>query len=233
MFCGFDVEDPTLPAQPQWVPKSLPESWPERGIDAHETGGIILEWEPNPENDIVAYNIYRAIWYAISDSFGDYEMIYRLETEANMRLSYVDVFAFGRTRYAYKINAEDASVNLSEFSDSLSYMILPRTGNESMIPNCLTCILPENRELSWHSYIGMEMEDYYITVLTEQDELVLRVRSNPGNYIGSRDQWQIPVEVILHNGNRYKWRIDTGADYIDKLETSGSESLWATFLYTG
>jgi hypothetical protein len=72
--CGLDVEDPTPPPPPIWVQKSLPKEWPERGIDAHESGGISLEWESNFSEEIVAYNIYRATWYELNDSLGEYEL---------------------------------------------------------------------------------------------------------------------------------------------------------------
>ena len=41
--CGLNIEDSTPPSPPVWVQKSLPEEWPEPGIDAHESGGIFLE----------------------------------------------------------------------------------------------------------------------------------------------------------------------------------------------
>ena len=75
--CGIDVEDPKLPKSPTWVHKSFPEEWPERGIDAHETNGIYLEWEPNGGTDISAYHIYRATYYEYNDSLGHYEFLAR------------------------------------------------------------------------------------------------------------------------------------------------------------
>ena len=87
--CGLDVEDPTPPSPPVWVQKSLPEEWPEQGIDAHESDGIYLEWEPNPDEDITAYRIHRATLYAINDSLGDYGLLTTLELESTPRLEYI------------------------------------------------------------------------------------------------------------------------------------------------
>ena len=88
--CGLDIEDPTPPSPPVWVQKSLPNEWPERGIDAHESGGIFLEWEPSLQEDIVAYSVYRSIQFEELDSLGDDELIARLEVDSNMKHEYVD-----------------------------------------------------------------------------------------------------------------------------------------------
>ena len=77
--CGLDVEDPIPPSPPVWVEKSFPEEWPESGIDAHESGGIYLEWEPNPEGDIVAYKIYRSVFDEIEGVQGEYGILARLD----------------------------------------------------------------------------------------------------------------------------------------------------------
>ena len=82
--CGLDIEDPTPPSTPVWVQKSLPEIWPERGIDAHESGGIFLEWEPNPEDDIEAYSIFRAERFEEDDSLGKYELLTVIPIETNI-----------------------------------------------------------------------------------------------------------------------------------------------------
>ena len=123
--CGLDVEDPTPPGPPIWVQKSLPEEWPERGIDAHESGGIYLEWEPSSEENIIAYHIFRAEFFDENDSIGDYKLIHRMEVASRIGLNYIDSDIEFRTKYFYKLKAEDISENLGEFSDSLSYSLLP------------------------------------------------------------------------------------------------------------
>jgi len=231
--CGLDVEDPTPPSPPIWVQKSLPEEWPERGIDAHESGGIYLEWESNLDEDIVAYNIYRATWYDVNDSLGDFDLLAHQAIDAINKLEYVDRVAVPRTQYFYQISSEDASGNMSDFSDSLSYSLMPHLNSELMNPNGQTIQLGGNRMLSWVYSYGIEMEEYNITILAEDDELVLRTVVLPGNYIGGTESWQIPESVSLESGQMYQWRIDTGAQYVGEHETAGSESAWATFLYAG
>ena len=231
--CGLDVEDPTPPSPPVWVQKSLPEEWPERGIDAHESGGIYLEWESGLEEDVEWYNIYRATWYSINDSLGEYDLLTRVEAVSSPEMEYIDRSADIRTKYFYKVNAEDASGNLSLFSDSLIYSLLPQLNAEWMHPNGLNVWLNDNRTLSWLYSNAIEMEDYCLTILGSANEFVFRVAILPENYVDISESWQIPLDVPLDSGKLYQWRIDTGANYLNGRETSGSESLWATFLFAG
>ncbi|NQV15132.1 hypothetical protein HQ531_06710 [bacterium] len=231
--CGLDVEDSTPPSKTQWVQKSLAEEWPERGIDAHETGGIFLEWAANLEEDIVAYNIYRATWYDGYDSLGDYSLISRIATASISETEYIDTQAQLRVRYFYKLKAEDTSNNMSEESDSAFYSLLPAYPSDMMTPNGMTISLGIDRSLKWYGGFSVEMEDYCLTLLTQIDEIEIRKIIQPNDYVGAYEEWQIPNDVILEHNKVYKWRIDTGAEYIDGRETTGSESPWATFLYLG
>jgi hypothetical protein len=231
--CGFDIEDPTPPSSPVWVEKSLPEEWPERGIDAHESGGIYLEWEPSLGEDIVAYNIYRASWCDVNDSLGDYDLIVSLELNSIPKLEYIDREANAWTKYYYKLKSQDGADNLSDDSDSLAYSLLPALPASSMSPNGTSETLEFERLLSWRYNYRIAMENYCLTILSEENEFVTRVLLSPGNYVGWDESWQIPAVILLESGQVYFWRIDTGAGYVDDLETAGSESQWASFVYRG
>jgi hypothetical protein len=231
--CGLDIEDPTPPSPPQWVPKSFSEEWPERGIDAHETGGIFLEWEPNPEQEIVKYLVYRAQFFEKFDSLGDYSVLFQVEPEPNKSLSYLDREVATSTKYFYKLKAENTSNIQSQFSDSSWYSLLPRISIASMVPNGLLDQLSEDRKLSWGYRKDIEMENYCLTLIKENDDFVYRELFSPGNYVNDGESKLIPMSIILELGHIYKWRIDTGAKYIMEFETAGSESPWATFLYGG
>lgn len=230
--CGLDVEDPTPPSPPVWVQKSLPEEWPERGIDAHETGGIYLEWEVNLEDNISAYLIFRAEYYDHKDSLGEYKKIYRKPAEINVDMEYVDTDIKANIKYYYELRAEDLSENLSPYSDSQFYKILPQISLSEMGPNDLVEILGPERSLNWHTAIAIEVEEYCLTVLTQENDLVLRTVFNPSNYINGYETWHIPNSISLTNGRIYKWRIDTNANYFDGVETVGSESPWAYFHFS-
>jgi hypothetical protein len=229
--CGLDVEDPTPPSPPIWVQKSLPEEWPERGIDAHESGGIYLEWEPSSEINIMAYHIFRAEFLNENDSFGDYELIHRIEVTSRTGQNYLDSEAEVRKKYFYKLKAEDISENLSEFSNSTSYSLLPPLLLIRMSPNGLSVALDDARRLIWQYDYHIEMENYCLTILTIDNIMILRVLLSPGNYVTNTETFIIPETVHLESNQIYKWRVDTGAQYREAFETSGSESPWATFVY--
>ena len=229
--CGLDVEDPTPPSPPQWIQKSLPEEWPERGIDAHESGGINLEWEQNLEEDIIAYRMYRASWYDFNDSLGAYDLIAYLEMDEYPKSEYVDASVQLGTTYYYKLRGEDDSNNMSAFSDSIYYTLISPIGVETMTPNNQMILSDQNRILTWRYSHAIAMENYCLTLLNEDNELVERETFTPSTYTGSEEKWSIPVEIVLTSNKIYKWRIDLSAKYFDDNETSGSESAWATFLY--
>jgi hypothetical protein len=232
--CGLDVEDPTPPPPPVWVQKSLPKEWPERGIDAHESDGIFLEWHKDTYKEIIAtYSIYRAKYFGPEDSLGQYELIVQLDPRSRLNLEYVDWNVDIGSPYFYKIISQDITDNRSLFSDSISYTLLSTINAEWVHPNGNYDVLGEDRKLNWWYPPNIEMEDYCITILSSENDLILREIIVPNNYTGGWDSWQIPLQFDFEVNMVYQWRIDTGAKYIDGYEVAGSESYWATFLYQG
>ena len=232
--CGLDVEDSTPPSAPVWVQKSLPEEWPERGIDAHESGGIYLEWYPNPaEDDVQTYLLYRAEYFDSQESLGDYELLCSLESGTEGVIEFVDQSSSQGIRYHYVLISEDASGKPGLPSDTLSYLRFRAVESASMIPNGLDITLSSGRKLQWSYPYTTAMENYVVTILDVEDNLVLRQELVPGNYIGGWEYFTIPDSITFQSETVYKWRVDMGAQYVDDLETTGSESLWAMFLYVG
>jgi hypothetical protein len=229
--CGVDVENPTPPSAPVWVEKSLPEEWPEHGIDAYVSARIFLEWEENIEKDITVYHIYRAEWINEQDKLGEYHSLVQIEMDLINETSFIDQTAQTRVKYYYKIVAEDISGIESKDSDHVFYTLLPSIGLSLMSPNGLLAELNSDRELTWRYDYGIEMENYIITIISQGNEFVLRSIVQPGNYVGVMETWQIPSEIVLLNGQTYFWRVDIGAGYQNSFETMGSESQWAKFLY--
>jgi hypothetical protein len=229
--CGFDVEDPSPPLPPIWVEKSLPEEWPEWGIDAHESRGIYLAWKANTESDIIAYNIYRASVEEYDNTTGSYLLLVHLNNKSFPEFNYVDhQVEFGR-KYSYKLTAVDNGNTQSSFSDSVSYSIVHPIPFSTFSPNGLDRCLPVDRKLSWATPNTMNVENYCVTILTSSEEFVLRTQFLPGDYNSGIESWAIPASVVLQPDMVYKWRIDTGSEYYLDRETSGSESAWASFLY--
>jgi hypothetical protein len=230
--CGLDIEDPTPPSPPVWVEKSLPEEWPERGIDAHESGGTLLEWESNPENNISAYLIFRAEFFPEGDSIGSFDILSRIDYDSHEYLEYLDTDVSIRIKYYYKMKAVSVSGTLSTFSDSITYLLLPQIEIEGMRPNGVLDSLGSDRKLYWNYSLGIEMEDYCLTIMSQNNDLISRFVLNPSNYVSGTESWTIPNYVVLDSNQVYKWRIDAGAKYIRDRETAGSESLWASFLFS-
>ena len=229
--CGVDIENPIPPSSPVWIDKSLPLEWPERGVDAHESGGIFLQWYPVIGEDIGKYYLHRAEWFESRDSLGEFEIVTMVPENSASVLEYTDESAIKRVRYYYKLKSENNSGMQSEFSESVSYKLITRVGTAGMKPNGLTDTLSQERTLSWNYDLDIAMEDYVITLLSDESDLLYRNLLQPGNYTGSRETWDIPSNINLISGNIYLWRIDTGANYEDGRETTGSESAWATFYY--
>jgi hypothetical protein len=231
--CGLDIEDPTPPSPPVWAQKSLPEEWPERGIDAHESGGLFLEWETNAIENISAYYIYRAYQYELPDSIGEHILIKRIEPEMGPTQYYLDQDTRTLSSYSYVMKSQDEGGNFSNYSDTLFYKILQKVSIDTMLPNGLSASLNNNRTLSWRAYFDVEMQDYTLTILTYDNIFISRNVITPGNYTGDTESWDIPESISLDIGAIYKWRIDMSSKYVDDRETVGSESFWATFIYNG
>jgi hypothetical protein len=229
LTCGVNVEDPTPPSKPQWIEKSDLDAWPERGIDAHESVGIYLEWGFAPDEDIMAYNLYRATWFDAQDSLGDYSLITRMETESLLKHEYIDRQVSTGSKYFYKLNAEDASNNISEYSDSTYYTLATQISSEYLTPNGRTVTLGSDRTLTWVAIIQIDLKDFYLTLLSDENELMTRIFRAPTNYTGLKEKYVIPDSIALVPGTVYQWRIDieTADEY------SSSESPWAPFLYAG
>jgi hypothetical protein len=229
--CGFDVEDPHKPSPPLWVEKSLPEEWPERGIDAHESGGIFLEWEPDSSSAIVAHLIYRARYYSFNDSLGDYSILSRVESENTIGHSTIDASIESHAIYYYKLRAVHLSGIQSSFSDSINFSVGRPINTKSMNPNGFNDSLLFGQPLEWRNFYVNDVEDYCLTILNMNDNLQLRTILQPSTYIDAQERW-FPTDLVTLNPNeQYMWRIDVHNQYVAGIETSASESNWATFLY--
>jgi hypothetical protein len=229
--CGLDIEDPTPPSPPTWIQKSLPEEWPERGIDAVEGGGIHLEWEAKNSDEVLFYRLYRATYFEVEDIVSPFDLIWEVAAENGRLGQYDDINVQTGLQYWYKTTAEDATGSVSDYSDSISYTLLPQLNADFMLPSGTYDLLPETRYLSWRYSPGISMEDYCLTIIDGADQLIMRVRFAPGNYIGHEEFYEIHESIELQEDTQYKWRLDIGADYFNERERSGSESVWLTFSY--
>lgn len=229
MGCGFDLEDPDPPSRPQWMPKSVPEAWPEQGIDAHESGGILLEWM-EVDDEIDGLKIFRAQQIAGSDSLTDFGEVSDLQQAyLAQEGTYLDDTISDDVRYHYYLRSYNSAGNLSEPSDTISYLILPPV--YSLRPFSITDTLTHPVVLGWTYRYTTAMEDYVLTVLDSINQLVYRNRFNPSTYIEARDRHILPDSVLMESNSTYSWRVDVQGSYRLDLESSGGESGWAYFYY--
>jgi hypothetical protein len=231
--CGLDVEDATPPLPPVWVQKSLPEEWPERGIDAHESGGIFLEWISDNQTNLFALDLYRAEEDELTGSLSKFSLINRISVESLTSSNFIDYTAQANILYYYKMKTVDNSGNVSVFSDSVNYLLFPQLYTDTLTPNGSSIPLSHDRKLMWGYPYRIAMEYYCITILNMEEDLILRQLILPENYTNYEETWLIPQIVELENDNVYKWRVEIGSNYFYGKESAGSESTWATFRYLG
>ena len=235
------MEDAFPPDFPVWVEKSEATTWPEKDIDATETGDILLQWILSDEDDIAKYLIFRGV---LNDSSLEIDFekidIIDLNNPFESPDQYLDESAVVNQRYYYYLLAEDSGENLSDPSDTLDYMLLPSVYPSVMIPSSLNDIVSATPDLTWSYNYGTAMEDYVITLLDyDSKEFIVRDWFQPGNYVGSGEDWTFTPYWRVVNGDstwmellsmhRYQWRIDQHADYEGNIEKTGSESAWAYF----
>ena len=150
-----------------------------------------------------------------------------------MKTEYIDGQIEIGKKYSYKLKSKSISAVFSEYSDSLSYTLIEAIRSDRMTPNGLTDTLSEDRALTWNNiYINVTV-DYTLTVLTDNNELVLRLVLQPTNYFQGDEIFRIPQAISMAPGASYKWRVDQNAEYSEGNETSGSESRWVNFKYIG
>ena len=229
--CGLDVEDPTSPSPPVWVKKSLPEEWPERGIDAHESGGIYLAWYPNSGSEnIQEYHVYRAEHNEYDNAVSEFELISTQPASGHESQSYRDASAQPNIKLLYYLVAQDNAENTGATSDTLFYTLLRAVSAESMVPNSIDETLSSNRELRWTYNYNVAMENYVLTLLHGADrELVLRCEVQPSDYISGYESFIISDTISVLPGVPYYWRVDLSAKMVGGVESVGSESEWAVF----
>ncbi len=229
--CGEDIEDKDPPAAPLWIEKTPPLTWPEQGIDAYSGMAIYLEWYPSLDADVVEYRLFRSLYSTERDSLMSTEVIASIESIISEAYSYVDNEVSESTYYAYWLNAFDDANNISPSSDTIFYSAMPSVMNSTMAPNSKVESLTPPIRFSWDQgyWVEMAIQDYVITILGSNEEMILRIRMGPSNYTGDGEIWMLPDSVQLP-ASQYKWRVDVAANYQNGLETQGGESAWAYFL---
>ena len=229
--CGESIEDPDAPSAPLWVQKTAPTDHDARGIRPYNSGiGIILEWHPNPEEDLSGYKLYKAQ----DDKDNDFFMAADINA---FSLSGVDTFFIDdlvdiNTDYYYYLKAYDQAGNKSEPSDTIQYGLTTKV--EPLRPSG-----PQDKQPSlfeWYDYSSSSAE--YVLILEDyssRNDIWISRFSKP-NYGDFFQTKQFNFDNLSNSDTlmpdiTYRWCIKA-IKYVDphtNIDISGSISNWTYF----
>jgi len=228
--CPEPVEDPDPPVRPNWVECTLPESVNDRGIRSDPiSDAIVLEWHPNPDEDLAGYLIYRTT-QKIDNPYQLLADINVFETGGNDTIYYDETAPLNELCYYY-LKAYDQAGNRSQPTDTIFYRLLPKV--DLIYP---LSPIAENRPLfSWND-LSQTGYEYVIQVIAlKNKEVVWIYRMSRPNYADflqtvrfNKDNTAIISGLIT--GESYQWGIETiGAVNQKNIEVAGSKSYWGYF----
>jgi len=230
MRCGESIEDPDPPLRPIWVEKSIPLAINETGIRPYAEGdGILLEWHPNPENDLAGYKLYRAS----NNIKNKFEKIADINafTVGGADTFYIDDLMNFNTDYFYYLKAYDQADNLSPPSDTLRYNLIPKV-NPALPYGAISNTQPN---FEWYDFSSATFQ-YVIRVETFNSQEVIWIsqftRSNYTDFLQriAYNSDKTARILSLESGITYQWCIKA-ISLVDnnELDIGGSLSNWAYF----
>lgn len=229
--CGESIEDPDAPGSPIWVAKSAPTAPEAHGIRPYNEGnGILLEWHPNPEEDISGYKLYKAE--------DDIENKFILAADINaFSLSGADTFfiddsvKFG-VNYYYYLKAYDQAGNKSDPSDTVMYGLISKV--EPLKPSGTLTSQPT--AFQWYDYSGATSEYVIFLETFAPQDVVWISRFTKPNYgdffqrISFNFDNSSKADTLVP-GQKYRWCVKaiTFFDPYTNIDIGGSVSIWAYF----
>jgi len=231
--CGESLEDPNPPSRPHWVEKSAPEDSIEHGIDADPIDDcIFLEWHPNSDDDISAYQIYRAE----NKASAKFTLLVKVDAFSTFGgdTIYIDDSVELNKIYYYYLLAVDQAGNKSEPSDTIRYGLIQK-------PDLYYPLIeisekdPQFNQFEWHDFTSLSYQYIIRVEKIFPSEVIWIYRFNRRNYADSFqsmlfDDNKTASERELTAGTSYRWRVD--AIYLvdpSDIDISGSESPWGYF----
>lgn len=230
--CGETIEDPEAPGAPLWVTQSEPTASRPRGIRPYNEGdGIVLEWHPNPEDDLSGYKLYRAAYAELGEPEGEFTLIADINafSLSGTDTSFIDDLVQFSTDYYYYLRAYDQAGNKSVPSDTIRFSLIPKI--DPLTPTGQLSAPPVNIE--WYDNTDSASE-YIIFLETVAPRNVIWIsRFRRPNY---GDSFQsIPFNfdgnaTALISGQSYRWCMKVIV-YVDNFGhmLRGSISNWAYF----
>ena len=229
--CGQDTssEDISPPEAPIWCEKSVEYAEIETGIDAVPQGNwIYLEWEPNTDEDLAGYQVWRMAEDDTTETFQLLQILTLTQLTNPNQPNFTDMSSevapdpstgFERGYY-YSLNAFDDLGNQSSFSDTIYYELLRK---------------PQSLSID----AGLDTVRWSYPVLPEQDVyFVIRiVRAFSGDYVWLAKYYvyQEPFAVLynfdegagLMGIGEYYMRIDVSyMNTVDELYNGAESNLY-------
>jgi len=233
--CGEDTidEDITAPMPPELVEKSVEYAMVENGIDAVPGGNwIYLQWDPNTEDDLAGYQIWRM---AEDDTNQTFLLLQNLSltqltsieqpefTDMSPEVAPNPFTGFGRGYYYY-ITAYDDMGNQSAASDTAYYKLLKKPQSLSVDADLDT--------VRWSYPIAPEEDVYFVLRI---------VRVPSGDYVwitryyNFQDPFAVPYNfdgsaIGFMGSGKYYFRVDVSylTDYGDLYNGAESNLLYYT-----
>ncbi len=228
LSCGknSEVDDVNPPSPPEMIVKSMEFAQVETGVDAVPDGDwIFFEWEPNNEEDLEGYEVWRM---AEDDSLQVFELFEILSLSQMSNADEPDYFDrtaaagpdpnTGQSRgFYYYVTAYDGDGNISAPSDTVYYKLLRKPLAASIDSTFAN--------VRWSYPYNLEMDIKFIIRVTRQET---------GQYIWSaqvgsgQDPYAVPFNfdgtALLMGAGDYYLRIDVTPSIIYDNKHSGAES---------
>lgn len=230
--CSDAIEDPDAPGAPIWVAQSEPTDSRPRGIRPYnEDDGIVLEWHPNPEEDLSGYKLYRAAYTEWDIPEGKFSLIADINAFSlgGTDTSYIDDLVQFSADYYYYLRAYDQAGNKSVSSDTIRFSLIPKT--DPLTPTGQISAPPVNFE--WYDFTN-SASDYilFLETIAPRNDIWISPfrRPNYGDFFQSiQFNFDGNAEALI-SGQSYRWCIKAivFTDYAGNI-IRGSISNWAYF----
>lgn len=208
---------------PRFVPQSSPTSVVEQGIgqDDSPAGGIFLQWYPVPGT--AGFNIYRADSVDTHGSPVNFVLIGSASSADSTMIDNNSV-VIGPTYY-YSMKAVSPDQSLSNWSDTVSIMLLAR-------PTLISPGLGQSISKLGIVFTWTDNTNGGSTVLRLKDIIASKyIYVSPKAFSDYRSSPSFPYDTVttafdsLTSGHQYQWRIDRYNIGTDQQ----AKSIWQTF----
>jgi hypothetical protein len=204
-----------LAAQLRFIPAAADTAVVERGIDAvPESDAIQLQWRR--QSELTEYRLYRKS--REEQDFG------RLAVLAERDSLYLDSHEIRlNTRYDYFLIGADAEGEVTQPSDTVHYLLLPK------VVNLAQAVRQDTLRFHWQPSPNSLPAAYLLKLFDDGSQRLIWL-SVVASYQAVEEDVRFNWDGLsrlprLHSAVRYRWRVDA----VGSTHYSGSESGWQKF----